>query len=84
MIKFRPERKSLSDSIKEEQVFDSIEEMVSFIHERICRIYMYIGSPNPNASDIVIEREGPDNPLNAYRNERMISVYNHCIGYCGE
>ena len=87
MIKYRPVRSSISASIKEEETFSTMEDMLHFLHDRWSRIYAFIGSVVPfQPEEILIgESEGYDQ-LTGYRNVRRIRVARtgHCIGYCGE
>lgn len=98
MILYRPHRGSLSASIKDEQMFNSIEEMKQFIHDEWCRICNFIGNKEPfSIDDIVVSEIIGDDPRIAWKNVRHVCVKRmwnenyiekystpQCIGYCGE
>ena len=85
MIKYRPDRCSLSASIKEEQTFSTMEEMFHFLYDMAVRMARYTGADLPDPNDIVIADTASDNLITGYKNERIIMLRNiHCVGYCGE
>lgn len=81
MIKFRPVRRSLSASIKDEETFCSVEEMLHFLRDRAGRIAAYIGSDLPV---ITISEADGDDRLTGYRSQRTVFSNSICIGFCGE
>ena len=56
MIRYRPKRRSLSASIKDEQCFENFDEMFVYLHEHWNRIVTFIGSPHPvKRKDIFVD-----------------------------
>lgn len=89
MIKFRPERASLSMSIKEEQIFASMEEMVNHVYERCKLVVDYIGSCEPlHTHDIIVGTPCGSDARIGWDNVRTIFVRRNSnliiVGYCGE
>lgn len=85
MIKFRPNRFSLSASVKEEQIFSSLEELIHYLYEYGLRMSLYIGAEPPAPSDYTVSALSSDNIQTGYRNERAIMFRSiTCVGYCGE
>ena len=81
MIKYRPVRRSISASIKEEVTFSTMEEMIHFLYERAHRLAGYLGTDLPV---ITIREAAGDDPLTGYRNQHVVFSNSVCIGYCGE
>ena len=81
MIKYRPVRRSLSASIKEEETFSTMEDLLHLLRERASHFAEYIGSEPP---EITVRESAADDPLTGYRNERCIYSGSVCIGFCGE
>ena len=89
MIKYRPNRNTLSLSIKEEQIFDTMEDLLHFVYEHLKRVFAFIESEEPVFPEqIIVGDEGHDEPLIGWKNVRSISVIRfsspRTIGYCGE
>ena len=85
MIKYRPVRWCLSASIKDEETFSTMEEMLHFIHDRERRFAVFVGSEPPAISDFTVSSPAADCPMTGYRNERVVLFRNiNCVGYCGE
>ena len=89
MIKYRPNRTTLSLSIKEEQTFDSTDDLLRFLFDHIQRIVAFIGSSEPVFPEhIIIGEEGRDDPILGWYNVRPVSLirYNskQTVGFCGE
>ena len=85
MIKYRPARGSLSASIKEEETFRTMEDLLHFLHVRMSLACSFIGSPAAlRPDDIRIGDDRADNQLTGYRNERGLFIRSHCIGYFSE
>ena len=94
MIKYRPRRRSVSLSLKEEILFDSMEDLIKHIHERWSHVVSFVGSHDPFRMDeILISDVQGDDPLTGYKNGRLIFVTRmsdsvchkpFCVGYCGE
>lgn len=79
MIRYRPHRYSLSDSVREEETFDSAEDMLSWLFDT-CRKVITL-----TRDDLVIESSGRPNPMVGYRCEHRISLRRSpyiCVGYC--
>ena len=87
MIKYCPVRSSLSASIKEEETFSTMEDMIHFLHDRFSRIYTFIGAAALFSLDeIQIGDARGDDARIGYRNVRQITLRHSgcCIGFCGE
>ena len=85
MIRFRPERSTLSASLKDERVFPSLDDMLLFILDAGRKRAAYTGTAPITQQDVSLVSCNPDNRLNLYRNERMIMIRRtFCVGYCGE
>lgn len=85
MIKYRPNRLTLSASLKDEQIFPSMDDLLSYIYEKARRIAVYVGSEPPATSDFTVSPFSDYNSLTGYRNERVIMFRSvECVGYCGE
>ena len=87
MIRFRPARPSVTASLKDEHVFDTMEEMKDHIYSVWSRFYAYVGAAAPLRPDeILIGEARGDDALTGYRNVRQICISraDRCIGYCGE
>lgn len=89
MIRFIPDRSSLSASLKEERVFDSLEELRDHLYDSLCRFCSFIGSSEcPGLDQICISDVQGDDPLTGYKNVRTVTVslhsVLHCVGLCGE
>lgn len=85
MIKYSPVRETLSASIKEEQIFDSIEDMKQYIFSLWSRIIAYVGIRKPLAPDEIVfgESTGFD-VFTGYRNTRNVFIRNKAIGFFDE
>jgi len=56
MIRYRPKRRNLSASIKDEQCFENFDELFGYLYEHWNRIVTFIGSPHPvNRKDIFVD-----------------------------
>ena len=94
MIKYRPERSSISLSLKEEKLFDNMDDLRQFVYEHWRNVVSYMGANDAFKPDeIIIEDNIGDDPITGYRNVRRVcvkrllnAVYQtpRCIGYCGE
>ena len=95
MIKYRPNRKNISAAIKEETIFDSMDELIKFLHSRYSSVSQFIGSKRPfEAHEIIIsESYWDETSITGWHNVHKICVKRlidkayhvpHCIGYCGE
>lgn len=84
MIKYRPQRFSLSASVKDEQLFDTLDQMKLFILNTSGRIALYIGKKPFLPDDILIGDITGDDPVVGWKNVRPVCLKNTCIGYCGE
>ena len=89
MIKYRPNRNTLSLSIKEEQIFDTMEDLLHFVYEHLKRVFAFIESEEPVFPEhIIVGDEGHDDPLIGWKNERTVSLVRYhstqTVGFCGE
>ncbi len=85
MIRYRPQRSTLSASFKDEQIFNTLGEMLQYIFERCHSFAHYVGSEPPALSDLDIVSLPQGHPFCGYRNECMIILrQSECVGYCGE
>ena len=94
MIKYRPQRGSLSSALKDEQIFNTMDDMKQYVYEEWRRACDFLGGKPPfKPEDIVIgEILGDDNRI-GWKNVRHVcikrllgDVYKtpQCIGWCGE
>lgn len=83
MIRFAPVRSTLSASLKDELVFDSLPDLIRFVADRRRRLARYIGS-SAICGSIVLDDLHLDDPRIGWRNVRRICVGSVCVGYCGE
>ena len=86
MIRYRPEYTSISRSLKDEEVFDSLEEMTAVLFDRWSRIFRFIESKTPfSINDIEIEDSVGDDIRIGWKNVRHIRIRNrYGVGFCGE
>ena len=94
MIRFRPQCKSISLSIKEEEVYEAVDEMIASLHERLQRIASCFGAEEPiRLDEIVVGSEITSDPITGLVNVRTVSIrrlIDHTydepmiIGFCGE
>ena len=84
MIKYVPIRFSISASVKDEQTFDTLDQMKLFLLNTAGRIALYIGKNAYIPSDIVICDSFGDDPYTGLKNVRPVLLKSRCIGYCGE
>ena len=94
MIRYRPRRATLSLSVKDELVFDSLEDLHAYVLDRWRRVAAFLGASDPiRPEEVVICEASGDDPIIGLRNVRMICVTRtagvsypvpHCIGFCGE
>ena len=92
MIRFRPNYEIMSESLKAEQTFDSIEDMVRSLCDQLHRVIRFIGSDRTITPDLLIVDDVPMfNPETGCENEHMVLLKRMtsclppvCIGYCEE
>ena len=85
MIRYRPVRNSISLSLKEEQVFQTVSDMLQYVFGRCVSYALYVGSRPPSFGDLAVVPMPGDDPATGYRNECMVTLRRvHCVGYCGE
>lgn len=85
MIRYRPQRSTLSASFKEEQIFSTLGEMFQYLFERHYSYFHYIGSEPPSLRDFDIVFLPDGHRPFSYRNECMVTFRrSECVGYCGE
>lgn len=83
MIRYCPQRRTTSLSLKEEQLFDSVEEMLQYVYSRCVAFSAYVGSQPPAPEDLAVV------PFSGfphfYRDECMVTLRrDFCVGYCGQ
>ena len=75
MIRYRPHRSTISASLKDEQIFDSVEEMLSYVFDAWSRVVLFLGAEIPPSQDeILIGEDGCHNPLVGYVDEHKVFV----------
>lgn len=94
MIKYRPKMDNLKYSLRDEQIFDSMEDLIQYVFDGWRRVVSFMGSREPFRSDeIMISEIQGDDPRIGYKNVRLVCVSRmadivykspRCIGYCGE
>lgn len=94
MIRFRPRRHTLTLSLKDELIFESMDDMILFVFDRWRRIVSFMGSNDPfRIDEILISEIQGDDPRIGYKNVRRVCVSRMadesfktpcCIGFCGE
>ena len=57
MIRFRPHRKTPSAEAKDEQTFETMDEMFGYLFDRLNRTSMFLSSQPVHREDIVIDAE---------------------------
>ena len=92
MIRYRPIRNTLTASLKDEELFNTVGEMLSSVHDSWRRVVLFMGSHRPfRAEEMVICGAGRPNPMTGYKDEHRILVSRMadqefsapvCIGYC--
>ena len=81
MIQYRPNYVSISFSLKDEQFFDTVDDMLLSLLDRCSRFASYIGADPAHSGQIEISCIPFDDPLTRWKNVRSVSFRNHCIGY---
>ena len=94
MIRFRPKRRTPTASLKDELVFENMDEMLRHVLAHWGNIADALGAKRPiMPEDIIISEPTGDDPLICLRNVRTVSVTRlsgaaysvpMCIGVCGE
>lgn len=92
MIRYRPVRYSLTASLKDEELYETVGEMLACVFDSWQRIVLFMGSTRPfRAEEMMICGAGRPNPMTGYKDEHRILVRrmtdrdSHkpiCIGYC--
>jgi Zn-dependent peptidase ImmA (M78 family) len=84
-INYRPQRNSLSGSMKDSRIFDSIEHMKLFIVEEQNRINRYIGLKGIlDTEDVKLHRKEDYESLTGWKNFREVVLNGKTVGFCGE
>ena len=90
MIRFRPHRASLSLSIKDELLFNSLDDLLQHVFEHWSRVVAYMGG-RPFRIDEISIGSGASNLMTGYDHEHPIYVSRMaddvypvpmCIGFC--
>ena len=94
MIRYRPNVFPISLSVRNEQCFDSVDDLLLHLFERWNRVLSYMGASIPLRPDeIMISDVQGDDPASGYKNVRSVFVTRmtdkcyktpQCIGFCGE
>lgn len=88
MIRYMPLRSTPSACLKEERVFESTHDMLTFVYEARRRFCSFVGSEPLRRDQIVLEDLHMDDPRISWKHIRKICVIQNnrpqCIGYCGE
>lgn len=94
MIKYRPKMDVLKYSIREEQTFDTVDDMLRYVFEHWSRVVAFMGAKEPFRPDeITISSAGSENQLTGWKDEHMVLVRRMsdivlsspmCIGFCGK
>ena len=94
MIRFRPKRRTLTLSLKDELIFEDLDAMLRHVLDHWGRVADFLGASRPiRPEDIIIGEPTGDDPLIGLRNVRTVSVTRTvdavytvpmCIGVCGE
>ena len=91
MIKFRPNFRSVSASLKDEMIFDSFEAMIAHVYDSWSRVVSYMEASPFRPEEILIGDRVAYDPRTGWRNVRPITVTRFadapgaiCIGFCGE
>ena len=92
MIRYRPHRPTLTASLKDELIFETLDEMLYHVFETWSRVVAYMGAEEPFCQDeIMIYGHGRHNPMTGYKSEHKIMARRMtdnvrtvpiCIGYC--
>jgi len=87
MIKFRPSRRTVSSSMKDEETFETVEEMLQYLSDRANRFFAYVGTDfHTTPDDFILSKSWSVNTLDLKNTHRIIikRAVPFCIGYCGE
>ena len=85
MVKYIPVRFSTSMSVKEEQVFESTEELVLHLCDYFNRVLRFVDSARSvSTADIVIGASSGPDPVIGWSEMHTVSVLNRNVGFCGE
>lgn len=94
MIKFRPMRRTICASVKDELIFHSIEDVIQHVVNRWGTLSACLGASIPfTQSDVIVGDILGDDPVCCLRNVRRIYVKRTLdhdykqplhIGWCGE
>ena len=94
MIRYRPRRITPTASLKDEETFENMEELIKHVLVHWGRVADFLGASRPiQPEEIIISEPAGDDPLIGLRNVRTVSVTRTvdavypvpmCIGVCGE
>lgn len=94
MIRYRPNVKPVSLSVRSEQCFDSLDDLLLHLFHSWNSVLSYMGSSRPLLpEEILICDAHGDEPATGYKNVRRVCVTRmmdqtyktpQCIGFCGE
>jgi len=84
MIRYIPRRQTLSASVKDEQIFETFDQMKLFILNVTGRIALYVGGKPFLPDDIIIGDISGNDPMIGLKNVRAVHIKSMYIGCCGE
>jgi hypothetical protein len=87
MIRYVPNHSTISLSLKDEQIFESVEEMLQYLFDSWSRVVAYIGDKRPlRREEITVSKPLYNVPMFGLKN--LYKVQNSrlpfCAGYYGE
>ena len=84
MIRYLPMRQTPSASVKDEQIFDTLDQMKLYILDYMGRIARYIGHDPFLPGDIVFQDASEYDIVFGIKHARSVYLKTMCIGFCGE
>ena len=86
MIRFMPKLDSTLWSRKTLQYFDSKEDLVLHIADKMTRASRFVGRPEKfyNPCDVNIEKIADYDPVMCWKNYCVVRINGTIVGYCGE
>ena len=84
MIKYIPCRSSMSAAVKEEQTFETVDELKQYLYEKHCKLCSFVGSQiHETLNDISIDEATCPCKIIGWKELHNIYINHKCIGYCG-
>lgn len=93
MIRYRPNVKSISLSVRSELCFDSYDDLLSYLFTSWSRVLTFMGASRPLCPEEILISDVQGNDPAGYKNARLVFVTRmtdrtyktpQCIGFCGE